>query len=255
LSRNPKPPALAGGRSPGGPNADDYLDSQFVQTLIDAGVSLGFHGHQHLPECFDERYRIGLSHRKMTVISASTLCAEPKNLKPGIPRSYNVVELDRDTSAGCVHQRQMINMEFNMPIWGPGHFNSTNSSYCSFELCKPLKDRPPQLDSQLLLAAVDEHIGRGQPRQALEVLESITELPLARTFLVRALNDLGDPRLTIDKLWPPQTLVEAVTIGGAILEVGSKDEALTFRQLSIVADSTDASLLDISNRIYERRLR
>jgi hypothetical protein len=89
----------------------------------------------------------------------------------------------------------------------------------------------------------------------MKVLESIADHPLARPFLVRALNDLGDPRTTISKLWPPQTVPEAVTIGGAILEVGSKDEALAFRQLSIVLTTTDASLLDISNRIFERRLR
>jgi hypothetical protein len=149
----------------------------------------------------------------------------------------------------------MVNMLFNLPVWGPGHFNSTNNSYVDFELCKPLKDRPPQLDSQLLLATVEDHIGRGRTQEAMEILERIADYPLARPFLVRALNDLGDPRTTISKLWPPQTVPEAVTIGGAILEVGSKDEALAFRQLSIVLATTDASLLDISNRIYERRLR
>jgi len=239
----------------GGPNADDYLDPQFVQILIDAGVSLGFHGHQHLPECFDERYRIGPSPRKMTVISASTLCAEPKNLKPGVPRSYNVVEVNAETSNGCVHQRQMINTLFNLPIWGPGHFTSTNSSHFDFTLCGPLNARPPQLDSQLLLDSVDEYIGRGKTREALEVLESIRDLPAARPFLARALNDLGDPRTTINKLSPPHTVPEAITVGGAIMEVGTKDEALAFRQLPIVSGATDASLLDISNRIYERRLR
>jgi hypothetical protein len=239
----------------GGPSADDYLDPQFVQILIDAGVSLGFHGHQHLPECFDERYRIGPSPRKMTIISASTLCAEPKNLKPGVPRSYNIVEVDADTSNGCVHQRQMINTLFNLPIWGPGHFTSTNSSHFDFALCGPLSVRPTQLDSQLLLATVDDHIGRGKTREALEVLQTIRDLPSARPFLARALNDLGDPRTTIDKLWPPQNVPEAVTVGGAILEAGTKDEALAFRQLPIVSGASDASLLDISNRIYERRLR
>jgi hypothetical protein len=239
----------------GGPNADDYLDPQFVQILIDAGVSLGFHGHQHLPECFDERYRIGPSPRKMTVISASTLCSEPKNLKPGVPRSYNIVEVDAGTLNGCVHQRQMINMLFNLPIWGPGHFTSTNSSYFSFALCGPLTTRPPLLDSQLLLASVDEHIGKGRTREALEVLEALEGLPLARPFLVRALDDLGDARTTINKLWPPNTIPEAVTVGGAILEAGSKEEAHAFRQLPIVLAATDASLLDISERIFERRLR
>lgn len=239
----------------GGPSADDYLDPQFVQILIDAGVSLGFHGHQHLPECFDERYRIGPSPRKMTVISASTLCAEPKNLKPGVPRSYNVVVVDAETSNGCVHQRQMINTLFNLPIWGPGHFTSTNSSHFDFALCGPLDARPPQLDSQLLLDTVEGHIGRGKTREALEVLETIRDIPSARPFLVRVLNDLGDPRKTIEKLWPPQNVPEAITVGGAILESGTREEAQTFRQLPIVSAATDASLLNISNRIYERRLR
>ena len=106
----------------GGPMLDDYLDAQFIQLLIDAGVSLGFHGHQHSSECFDERYRIGPSPRKITVISAGTLCAEPRSLKPGVPRSYNIVELDTSSWIGRVHQRQMVNSLFPLPVWGPGHF-------------------------------------------------------------------------------------------------------------------------------------
>jgi hypothetical protein len=149
----------------------------------------------------------------------------------------------------------MINTLFNLPIWGPGHFTSTNSSHFGFALCEPLTARPADLNSQLLLASVDDHIGRGRTREALEALEAIGDLPLARPFLVRALNDLGDARTTINKLWPPQTIPEAVTVGGAILEVGSKEEALAFRQLPIVLAATDASLLDISERIFERRLR
>src|SRR5216683_6964714 len=54
----------------GGPSQDDYLDIELLQILIDAGVSLGFHGHQHLAECVEERYRIGPKPRKMTIISA-----------------------------------------------------------------------------------------------------------------------------------------------------------------------------------------
>jgi hypothetical protein len=239
----------------GGPNADDYLDVQFLQILIDAGASLGFHGHQHLPECFDERYRIGPSPRKMTVISASTLCAEPKNLKPGVPRSYNIVEIDADSLKGRVHQRQMINQMFNLPIWGPGHFTSTNSSYFDFELCEPLEGRPPQLDGQLLIATIEERIGKGQFLEALKALDQAGDVPFARLFLVKVLEELNEPHRTIEKLWPPQTVPEAITVGGAILEVGSRQQASDFTKLPLVTSCTDASLRDVSNRITERRLR
>jgi 3',5'-cyclic AMP phosphodiesterase CpdA len=239
----------------GSPVYDDYLDSGFLQLLIDVGVSLGFHGHQHMPECFDERYRIGPSPRKMTVVSASTLCAEPRNLKPGVPRSYNIVELDTAAWTGRVHQRQMVNMLFSLPVWGPGHFNVSNTSYLDFELCKPLTNRPPQLDIQLLLERADRCMGARLWGDAISLLEKAQEHPLARPLMVRALSELEDSRKMIDALWPPLTTEEAVMIGGAILEVGTMQEAAAFSQLSIARDSTDASIRDMLRRIKGRRPR
>jgi hypothetical protein len=239
----------------GGPTLDDYLDAEFIQLLIDAGVSLGFHGHQHSPDCFDERYRIGPSPRKMTVISAGTLCAEPRNLKPGVPRSYNIVELDLAVWTGRVHQRQMVNTLFPLPVWGPGHFNSTNNSFFEFDLCKPLTIRPPQLDVQLLLDRADTLVGTARWSEALDILDGIRDAPLARPLLLKALSELGAPRRTITSLWPPMTTAEAVVVGGAILENGTREEAAAFTKLELVSGSADASIREISARICERRLK
>ena len=238
----------------GSPGSDDYLDAQFLQLLIDAGVSLGFHGHQHLPECFDERYRIGPKPRKITIVSASTLCADPRNLKPGVPRSYNIIELDTEAWTGRVHQRQMVNMLFSLPVWGPGHFNSTNNSYFEFELCKPLKGRPRQLDTNLVLDEADRYVGNRLWSKAVDLLDTVRDAPLARPLLVRALTELDDPQRTITMLWPPQTIAEAVTVGGAILQSGTKKQAADFVRLPVVSDSPDASVRHISQQIHERRL-
>lgn len=239
----------------GGPTQDDYLDAEFLQLLIDAGASLGFHGHQHLPECFDERYRLGNNPRKMTIVSASTLCAEPNNLRPGVPRSYNVVELDTGDWVGRVHQRQMVNMLMNMPVWGPGHFINTNSSFFDFIICKPVLTRPPQLDVQLALERADMLLGTHLWREAIEVLEAIKEVSLARPLLVKALEELNDERLTITTMWPPTNNLEAVTLGGAVLNSGTREEAEAFVHLGLVSDNIDASVRDITRRIFERRLR
>jgi 3',5'-cyclic AMP phosphodiesterase CpdA len=238
----------------GGPTRDDYLDAEFLQLFIDAGVSLGFHGHQHSADCFDERCRIGPDMRKITIVSASTLCAEPRNLSPGVPRSYNVVEVSTDDWTGRVHQRQMVNKLFNLPVWGPGRFISTGSSFCDFGLCKPLMARPPALDLQLLLEQVDMALGSGRWSDALDTLAKVRSEPLARPFLLRAVTELGDPKRTITELWPPATIAEAVTIGGAILAGGTRDDAVAFVRLGLVTDTTDASVRDIARRISERRL-
>jgi 3',5'-cyclic AMP phosphodiesterase CpdA len=90
----------------GGPALDDYLDAQFLQLLIDAGVSLGFHGHQHMPECFDERYRIGPSPRKMTIISAGARAglAKPSASRKQASQRHTAM-VRRGAHMGCVlHQ-------------------------------------------------------------------------------------------------------------------------------------------------------
>jgi hypothetical protein len=159
----------------GGPTMDDYLDVEFIQLVVDAGVSVGFHGHQHSSECFDERHKIDPNPRKITVISAGTLCAEPRALKPGSPRSYNIVEFDLSAWTGRVHQRQMVNGLFPLPVWGPGHFISTNQSFFEFELCKPLAARPPNLDVQLALERADSLLGARRYSDAVDVLEGVKE--------------------------------------------------------------------------------
>lgn len=239
----------------GAPTQDDYLDAGFLQLLIDAGASLAFHGHQHLSECFDERYRLGKNPRKITIVSAGTLCAEPNNLRSGVPRSYNIVELDTDSWCGCVHQRQMVNAYMSLPVWGPGHFINTNSSFFEFKLCEPTATRPKLLDEQLILAQADGLLGDQKWPEALDILEKIKNVPLARPLITKALEEISDTQLIIDKLYPPVNNAEAVIIGDAILRAGTLEKAKAFVELEFVLNNQDASVCDISRRITERRLK
>jgi 3',5'-cyclic AMP phosphodiesterase CpdA len=236
----------------GGPVQDDYLDVDFLQLLIDAGVSLGFHGHQHVHDCIDERYRLGPGQRKMTTISASTLCAEPRNLKPGVPRGYNVVELDTDKWVGRVHSRHMVNSMFNLPVWGPGHFIASGTAYFDFEICQPTASRPPTLDFKLALERADRLLEARKWNDALEVLLTVKLAPLARPMIVKALNELGDAQRMLEVLWPPETNGEAVAVGGAILELNREAEAKAFINLGFVVDNKDASVNDICRRLRVR---
>jgi hypothetical protein len=72
---------------------------------------------------------------------------------------------------------------------------------------------------------------------------------------MKALGELGDARRTITTLWPPLSSAEAVTLGGAILDSGTREEADAFVRLELVSGSLDASVRDILHRVRERRLR
>lgn len=239
----------------GPPHDNDYLDSGPLQNLIDAGVSLAFHGHQHQTECIDERYRLGPGMRKITLVGAGTLCAGPRALKPGIPRSYNVIEIDTDEWTGRLHQRQMLNGKFDLPIWGPGHIIAANTSHFPFSISPPLHDRPARLDVELALQRAESLVGSRNWAAALSALTPIKDLPLARLFLLKAAVELGDPRRTIELLWPPRSAAEAVCVGGALVHAGTREEAEAFVNLPLVVAATDASVREIEARVRGRHLR
>lgn len=236
----------------GGPLQDDYLDSGFLQVLIDSGISLGFHGHQHAHDCVDERYRLGPSPRKITIISASTLCAEPRNLKPGVPRGYNVVELDTDAWTGRTHSRHMVNNDFDLPVWGPGLFYATGNSHVDFELCKPLSARPNRLDKTLALERADRLLGERKWAEALQILRELKDMPLARPLILTGLAELADDGETVAMLWPPSTSAEIVLVGSAVFNRRIPEEAAAFLQIEAVSRSTDASVTNIKRRIAMR---
>lgn len=236
----------------GGPAQNDFLDHEAIQYLIDSGVSLGFHGHQHTHDCVDERYRLGPDRRKMTLVSASTLCAEQGNLKPGIPRGYNVAEIDTVESSVRVHSRRMVNNDFNLPVWGPGQFNSTGKSYVDSALSQPLVKRPKGLDRSLLLEEADTLLAQKRWREGLTLLREIKDQGVAKPFILKALTEVGDDSETISFLWPPVTNEEIVLVGGAILALQDRDRASTFLRLEQVSENEDASVVDIRRRVSVR---
>jgi Calcineurin-like phosphoesterase len=239
----------------GGPVQNDFLDHEFVQLLIDSGVSLGFHGHQHTYDCVDERYRLGPVQRKMTIVSASTLCADPGNLKPGVPRGFNVVEIDTDIWSGRAHSRHMVNSSFNLPVWGPGLFNATGKSYMDFEINRPLLRRPPQLDKTLLLERADELLGKRSLKEALDILEQVRDDPFAKPLVIDALTQLGDDERTLNILWPPSGSAEIILVGAAILNLQERERAEAFLRLDAVSNNSDSSVADIKRRIATRWFR
>jgi hypothetical protein len=238
----------------GGPFQDDYIDGSVLQHLIDAGVSVAFHGHQHFTDCVDERLRVGPARRKITIVSAGTLCAGPHHLA-GKPRSYNIVEFDAGAKLGRVHQREMANRDLGLPIWAPGRFVVTNDSYLEFAVEPPAAARPANLDIQLAIERAERAVGEKRWADAVELLRSHRDAELARPLLAEALQGLGEARTTIDVLSPPQTSAELVIVGAALDEVGSRPEVDAFLESALVTNATDASVREIVRRLRERRAR
>ena len=121
----------------GGPTQADYMDADVLQLMIDEGFSIGFHGHQHKPQFIEDRREFGGA-RKITVISAGTLCAGRQELPTGQTRAYNILELDTSTHKATLHVRKMQNENFGRPIWGQGQLPNSGKSFVQFDVEKPI---------------------------------------------------------------------------------------------------------------------
>ena len=235
----------------GPPTRSDYMDLDLIQNLIDRGFSLGLHGHQHRPQYLETRFRHGIE-RKITVISAGTLCGGP-NFRYG--RAYNVIELNTAESAGRLHVREMQNDNLSLPIWGRRALPPNTCPYYEFGY-----DPPPPPSSELneatdvLIEAQNLHIS-GEHKKAADLLITVVQQEdLARPLLLDCLIKLKDTITLLYNFDPPTNEAEAIHVMDALWEHGRRERLSEVINIPLISGSADPSVVEIRNK-YSARLK
>jgi hypothetical protein len=236
----------------GGPSSDDYMDSDTLQVLIDCGYSIGMHGHQHKARYIDERHRFGTT-RKITVISAASLCAGSSELPTGHSRGYNIIRIDPTDLTGRLHQRRMVNDTFPSPIWGAGVFSFTNKSYIDFTIQPPDATSQKAMDTQIL-AQAEQWLRYGRHADAASLLLPLAGRDLlARRLLLECFAGLDANSDIVANFNPPQTPLEAIHLIDALW---ATKQTLLLKQVlatDLVRYSTDPALIEMRSK-YTTRL-
>jgi len=235
----------------GGPHSDDYMDADTLQVLIDCGFSIGLHGHQHKPTFIDERFRFGTG-RKITVISAGTLCGGFHSLPHGHDRSYNVIALDSTAFSATVHQRRMVNDSFDSPVWSTGWYADSNASKIKFDIQQPLV---PHSSTNARLSEAESLIAHNDYSSAREILLMLAPTNgIARRMLAECYISVPYDAELINCLFPPQSVSEAVLLADALWEMGEKGRLGELLRLSVIADNSDPAAFELRQR-YEARVK
>ncbi len=235
----------------GPPARSDYMDPDTIQNLIDRGFSIGLHGHQHRPQYLDTRFRHGVE-RKITVISAGTLCGGP-DFRHG--RAYNIIELSIPDRTGCLHVREMQNDNLNLPIWGRRALPPNTRSHYDFQY-----DPPPPPSSTMnestaaLIEAQDLHINGEYQKAAHRLTAVLDQETLARPLLLDCLIQIGDTESLLDVFDPPSNEAEAIHLMDALWTNGKRERLGQVLDTPFIAQSNDPSVVTIRNK-YTARLR
>ncbi|MGH7217253.1 MAG: metallophosphoesterase family protein [Nitrospiraceae bacterium] len=234
----------------GQPTHSDYMDPDLIQNLIDRGVSLGFHGHQHYPQFLDTRFRHGID-RKITVISAGTLCGGA-SFRYG--RAYNVAELDTGTRTGHLHVREMQNDNLSLPIWGRRALPQNTRAYYEFQYDPPPEPVVHPHANTAALIEAQRFYDLGNYRNAADVLARVVASDdLARPLLLDCLVKLMDMPGLIATFDPPASEAEAIHVMDALWGEGRRDRLGDVLKLPLIAESTDPSIIEMRKK-YAARL-
>ncbi|WP_426139234.1 metallophosphoesterase family protein [Pseudomonas sp. DWP3-1-2] len=225
----------------GGPQENDYIDSDFLRQLMDSNCSIGMHGHQHRSGLLENRFSADVQ-RHIAVISAGTLCGGPRSLPPGRMRGYNVVVLDRETGDGTVHVREMTNNDFSSPVWDRGYVSEYGGSFMKFKLAKPRSREQSPLE---LAGNADELIRNGQAKKAYELLRDHTDDVWVREIAVKALTALCDWQALADLLSPPASPTDFLSLCEAY------EHLLDWSSLRLLINSTHTKTFADSSAVRQ----
>lgn len=233
----------------GGPHVSDYLDADTLQVLIDCGFSVGLHGHQHRSDFIDEQFKFG-SGRKITVLSAGTLCGGEHSLPHGSDRSYNILQINTESLEATVHQRRMVNHDFASPIWMAGWFPEYQRSYVSFSVQPPLNPG----SSIGRLAEAEKLLSAQDYKGAKSLLLPLAGADqLARRLLLECYSSIEYDEDFVKTFDPPTSTGEAVPLADALWACGDRARLAALLQTSFVQNSKDPAIVALRIK-YEMRL-
>ena len=219
----------------GSPLTVDYMDPDTVQNFIDSGFSLGFHGHQHKPQYLESRFRYA-SKSRITVISAGTLCGEAAY---GYRLAHNIVEVDTEERTGCLHVREMQNINLQAPIWGPRSVAPGSDGSLKFQFDAPPEPFVKSHHPTSLLQKASEYYEECQYAEAARVLLPVAKSDeLARPVLLDCLTHLGDIAGIVSVFDPPKSAAEAIVLMDALWNGGEQERLGEILMLPLISAST-----------------
>ncbi len=200
----------------------NFMNSSKLKNFIDAGVSLGLHGHQHKNELIYE-YSNAFEQKKIVVFSAGTLCGGRMELPTGTTRQYNIIEIKRTKAEKVevtLHVREKTEgSSFQNPVWQPGRIPDTLESCITVNIDKPKS--PPVAVSLVQVERLIREEDFDEAKMVLERLDIGQEQ--VRYYWRELIEKTDNAEMAFRIFLPPQTIPECLTILGFALTTHDRE--------------------------------
>lgn len=225
----------------GRPMADNYLDNRILNPIIDMGVHLALHGHQHYSGVVEE-YHNAFKDGKLLMFSTGSLYGATETLSYGASRQYNILEMVKE--AGLlkikVHLREDNNKEeYGIPTWGNGIIKEIGAS--SWETTLPYPKQPVDMDK--LSDLMNQGMQTGDYSEAIALLETgASEDSQQRKLMLDLMMKGKQYKNVIDYIGNPTTDEDVLILIRAASELSDKDISRSIKNLDGIKNSKNAQV-------------
>lgn len=206
----------------GRPMANNYLDNRILNPIIDMGIHIALHGHQHYSGVVEE-YHNAFKSGKLLMFSTGSLYGATEALSYGAPRQYNILEMEKenDKLKLSIHLREDCNpVEYGIPTWVDGRIKEIGAS--SWETILPYPVQP--FDDIELSDLINRGFETGDYTEAIEMLrEKSAEDKIARKRMLDLMMKGKQYNDIISYIGDPQTDEDALFVMKAAYELNDKD--------------------------------
>lgn len=225
----------------GRPMVSNYLDSRILNPIIDMGIHIALHGHQHYSGVVEE-YHNAFKSGKLLMFSTGSLYGATEALSYGASRQYNILEMEKvnETLKLTVHLREDNNTsEYGIPTWGKGIIKEIGAS--SWESILPYPAQP--LDEERLSDFINHGLETGDYTDAIEMLrKKADEDSCMRKRMLDLMMKGRRYNEIISYIGDPKTDEDALFVIKAACELNEKNINDKVKALRGVKDSNNAQI-------------
>lgn len=225
----------------GRPMVNNYLDNRILNPIIDMGIHIALHGHQHYSGVLEE-YHNAFKDGKLLMYSTGSLYGATETLSYGAPRQYNILEMEKvgKELKLTVHLRQDNNSEeFGIPSWGEGNIKEIGASYWTTSL--PYPKEP--LNMEALSELINRGLESGNYGEAVEFLRrSAQDDEMARKMMLDLMMKGKQYRDVIDYIDNPKTDEDALLVLDAAFHLNDPDVSKKVKAFEGIKASKNAQV-------------
>lgn len=232
----------------GRPKESNYLDNSILDNIVENGVQLVLHGHQHVSGIVN-CYKDVFTENKLWLVSAGTLYGNRSDVVTGNTRQYNILEVNETDNKCKIDLRSRVDntMLNQTPVWVSENVGRSNVKQYPIDITPHVKTfNEDDLSKRQLAKILQDAESTGDFKTAIIQLEAMdTKKTEVRMFILDYAQRINDTLTILRYFTHPTNSKEAVAVLDVIERTKNKDAFKSLNESEYIQSCNDSIVRDL----------